>query len=158
MTVAHDAFQVNGPQIIHENIDGELVLINLRKGSYYSTDPIGAQVWDLLVAGCRVKEMQERIQARYDGDPAEVAMAIAAFLDDLEREDLIIKTESPLGNGSPPPETPSERTRFQAPVLNKYRDMEDMLMLDPIHEVEESGWPAPKPAEIRNPPEPRTSE
>jgi hypothetical protein len=31
--------------------------------------------------------------------------------------------------------------------------MEDMLMLDPIHEVEEAGWPMPKPASIPQPPE-----
>jgi hypothetical protein len=27
------------------------------------------------------------------------------------------------------------------PVLNKYTDMQDLLLLDPIHEVDERGWP-----------------
>jgi hypothetical protein len=29
----------------------------------------------------------------------------------------------------------------------KYSDMEDLIMLDPIHEVDESGWPHPKPVD-----------
>ena len=33
-----------------------------------------------------------------------------------------------------------------APVLNKYSDMQDLLLLDPIHDVdEEAGWPTNKP-------------
>jgi hypothetical protein len=35
---------------------------------------------------------------------------------------------------------------FTQPVLEVYTDMQDLLLLDPIHEVdEEAGWPSPKP-------------
>ena len=30
--------------------------------------------------------------------------------------------------------------------LNRYADMKDLLMLDPIHEVDEKGWPSKKEA------------
>jgi hypothetical protein len=30
-------------------------------------------------------------------------------------------------------------------VLQKYTDMADLLLLDPIHEVDEQGWPQPAP-------------
>ena len=34
---------------------------------------------------------------------------------------------------------------FDEPVLHKYEDMKDMLLLDPIHDVDdEAGWPQPK--------------
>ena len=40
-----------------------------------------------------------------------------------------------------------EKPIFQAPSLQKYTDMEEMLALDPIHEVdEEMGWPSAKVA------------
>jgi hypothetical protein len=28
--------------------------------------------------------------------------------------------------------------------LNKYTDMQDLLLLDPIHEVDAAGWPSTK--------------
>jgi hypothetical protein len=33
-----------------------------------------------------------------------------------------------------------------APVLEKYTDMQELLLLDPIHDVEEAGWPKARPA------------
>jgi hypothetical protein len=143
---APDSFQVNAPHVIFENIEGELVLIHMAKGSYYSTDAIGAQLWDLIVAGHRTDEIREWMGASYQGDAAEIARGIQGFLVELQAEELIVRAERPPVNGAERPSIGAGGT-FAPPVLNKYRDMEDMLMLDPIHEVEETGWPAPKPAE-----------
>ena len=30
---------------------------------------------------------------------------------------------------------------FEAPKLSKYTDMEQLLLLDPVHDVDETGWP-----------------
>ena len=141
-----DAFQVNAPHVIFENIEGELVLIHMAKGSYYSTDAIGAQLWDLIVAGHRLDEMREWAGASYQGDVDEIARGVQSFVAELQAEELIVRAERPSMNGGSRPPIAATGT-FATPVLNKYRDMEDMLMLDPIHEVEETGWPAPKPAE-----------
>jgi hypothetical protein len=140
-----DAFQVNAPHVIFENIEGELVLIHMAKGSYYSTDAIGSRLWEMIVAGHRVGEMQKWVGASYQGDAAEIARGVEGFLSELQAEELIVRAERPPVEGATRPEAAGGT--FTAPVLNKYRDMEDMLMLDPIHEVEETGWPAPKPAE-----------
>jgi hypothetical protein len=40
------------------------------------------------------------------------------------------------------PPVVSGRLSFTHPQLQKYTDMQELLLLDPIHEVEESGWPA----------------
>jgi hypothetical protein len=36
---------------------------------------------------------------------------------------------------------PSPREPFAAPALNTFSDMQELLLLDPIHEVDEAGWP-----------------
>jgi coenzyme PQQ synthesis protein D (PqqD) len=141
-----EAFQVNAPHVIYENIEGELVLIHMAKGSYYSTDALGSRLWEMIVTGHREDEMREWVGASYQGDAAEIARGVQGFLAELQAEDLIVRVERAPVNGISRPE-PASGGAFSAPVLNKYRDMEDMLMLDPIHEVEETGWPAPKPAE-----------
>jgi hypothetical protein len=33
---------------------------------------------------------------------------------------------------------------FQPPTLRKYTDMQDLLLIDPIHEVDDLGWPGVK--------------
>ena len=149
---ATDTFRVNSPRVIYENIDGELVLINLEKGSYYSTDSVGAELWDLIVAGCCVTEMHQAIRARYEGDALEIDKAIAEFLSELRGEELIIAAEEAGKSERARPGAGAERRPFLVPVLNKYSDMKDMLVLDPIHDVEERGWPARRA--IENPPSP----
>ncbi len=37
--------------------------------------------------------------------------------------------------------SPPAKTAFVTPELTRYTDIEDMLILDPIHEVDASGWP-----------------
>ena len=36
------------------------------------------------------------------------------------------------------------RQPYSPPVLNSYTDMEELLLLDPIHDVDQAGWPMPK--------------
>jgi len=39
-----------------------------------------------------------------------------------------------------------DRLEFSAPRLDKYTDMQQLLLIDPIHEVsDEQGWPKVKP-------------
>jgi hypothetical protein len=47
------------------------------------------------------------------------------------------------GKAEPEPRSP-EGTAFNPPVLSVYSDMEDLLLLDPIHDVDETGWPQPR--------------
>ena len=52
--------------------------------------------------------------------------------------------------GEAPPEdgeaaAPAGAPAFVVPTLEKYTDMEALLLADPIHEVDEAaGWPKPK--------------
>ena len=37
--------RVNGPDVMHETIDGEVIVINLTSGNYYSVRGVGADIW-----------------------------------------------------------------------------------------------------------------
>ena len=144
----NDVFRVNGPQVISENIDGEVVLVNLEKGIYYSTDQVGAYLWDLIEARRSVQEMRDMIGFRYDADVDQIGTAVGGFLSELRQEELIVPTSPEQERNALDPslaEVPADRLHYRPPALNKYTDMRDLLLLDPIHDVEESGWPVPKP-------------
>ena len=41
------------------------------------------------------------------------------------------------------PDASGEKVAFEPPRLERYTDMKDYFLLDPIHEVDTAGWPRP---------------
>ena len=64
-------------------------------------------------------------------------------LDDLLREGLV----ADAGTGVETPgtlqlsENRQTRRPFEMPTLEKYTDMQDLVLIDPVHQVDEAGWP-----------------
>ena len=141
-------YVVSTQEVVHETIDGEAILLHLGTGSYYSLAGSGAEIWGLIERGHAAEEIGARLGARY-GDEAAVAGAVRDLLDELVAEELVRPAGADVGppNGaSPHPEAPVAE-RFVAPRLQKFTDMQELLLIDPIHEVDEAvGWPEPRPA------------
>jgi coenzyme PQQ synthesis protein D (PqqD) len=139
-----EVYRVNSPRVIFEIIDGELIMVHMDRGAYYTADDVGAAVWDLITSGCTVAEMCRWLAARYEGGAQEIEAGVQSFIERLRAEDLISPAEATDGQAMPAPPVAIQRGRFHPPDLQSYRDMEDMLALDPIHDVEAAGWPVPK--------------
>ena len=71
-----------------------------------------------------------------------------AFVAELLARKLVIETEraSPADGAATEPRS-VDRAAFVPPALTIYEDMADLLLLDPIHDVDEAGWPMPKAAD-----------
>lgn len=140
-------YKVSGPNIIHEAFEDEVILLNMNNGNYYSLAEVGADVWNLIQAGLTTTDILVAIGKRYDGDIPEIASTVNQFITQLQQENLIVEeNQESLDNqqgidalGAIKPE--AVRRPFQAPTLQKFSDMREMLLLDPIHEVDETGWP-----------------
>jgi hypothetical protein len=143
-------FKINSPKVIHETIDGETVIVNLDSGNYYSLDTVGADVWDCMGKNFTVHRIIDTIASRYTGERENIEMAIHQLIDEIQQENLIVINESQesasgaLVDPGDETEPIKERSIFATPVLNKYSDMQDLLLLDPIHDVDETGWPTSK--------------
>ena len=143
------SLKVNEPHVVHETIDGETVLLNLRKGLYYSLNDSGSALWDYLQLtgdpGTAIDLLTSEGQAGHDN----IMSSVKQFLNELIEEELLVH-----GKGTEPvSETEvvsmAERLKsfaadFFPPAMSKYTDMQDLLLLDPIHDVEEEGWPEPR--------------
>lgn len=145
-----ERFSAHTPKVVHETIDGEVVIVNLEKGDYYSLVKAGADIWDGLTSGMSRGEVLENIIQRYDGDRENIEKSVNDFIDQLNNEELIIieaidesKSSNSI-NAIAETNGHTEKLSFEPPSLNKYTDMEDLLALDPIHEVGETGWPNAK--------------
>jgi hypothetical protein len=65
-------------------------------------------------------------------------------LGELEREGLIRPAERPAERLNA---STGQSRQFVPPVLERYDDMEDLLLLDPVHDVDAQGWPQPAPGQ-----------
>jgi Coenzyme PQQ synthesis protein D (PqqD) len=143
-------WRVNQPRVVHETLDGEVVLIDMDTGSYYSLDGVGADVWALIETGAATTdEIVGEIGRRYEGDRLEVEQAAVRLLEELRQEELIVADGTdavkPVAAPAGPDDEVTEKRRFEAPALKKYTDVQELLLLDPIHEVDDTGWPNRSP-------------
>ncbi len=134
--------RVNAPNVIGESIGGEVLIVNLETGAYFSSSGLGDAVWAMVAESGDTAAIVDAVGAHYPGDG--VREAVGAFLDQLLDEGLVVEAGADSGSiaATAPGALPGS---FEAPVLRKYTDMQDLLLLDPIHEVAETGWPAALP-------------
>jgi len=139
-TFDRSEMKIHSPKVSHQSIDGEVVIINLDNGSYYSLLDLGARLWELIAAGWSRAELLDLVAGTYP--ETEASERTAAFLDALVAEGLVSDTP---GAEKRTVEVALPAT-FTAPNLETFTDLQELLMLDPIHEVDAAGWPH-KPAD-----------
>jgi hypothetical protein len=146
--VLQSRIRVNSPQVISEHIDGETVMINLQTGAYYSLNASAARIWGLLPRdrGVLADEVVGVLRSE-QAEAADLAAQVANFLDQLLDEQLVVPVDADGAHARPsegaeiPPATESTSQPWEAPSLTRFDDMQDLLLLDPVHEVDERGWP-----------------
>ena len=124
-------------RIVSEVIDGEVVAIDLDSGRYYSLEGAAARVWEMLQAGHDVEGIAAMVAGDGGLSPDEARLDIQAFVSELAAEGLVI---APDGAGQV-----AQRPGHLPLVLNRYTDMADLIVIDPIHDVDETGWPNRRP-------------
>jgi hypothetical protein len=84
---------------------------------------------------------------RYGVEAPTAQNAVDRFVSELSNEGIIVPLETDGPNGHPPaaPEFATPPGAFGPPRLQKFTDMQELLLLDPIHEVDEAGWPHTRP-------------
>lgn len=142
-------FRINTPQITHQTIEGETIIIDFESGAYFSTDGDGAVIWERIAQTASAAEIHQFLIQQYpQSDPAEMQSHLEQFLRELERESLIVPVDSAAPRMEQPAEAQASAAHggrlFEAPTIFKYTDMQDLLLLDPIHDVDEQGWPMKK--------------
>ena len=147
-------FRANTPDVMHETIDGEVIAINLVSGNYYSFRETGAEIWALIdeLDALSVDELAHALALRYASPPSEIESAVARFLEELVAEGLVARAEGQAESRREPPEQPTgvPTQVFPPPRVEKYTDMQDLVLLDPVHQVDDTGWPRARPEAVRD--------
>lgn len=138
-----DIYQVATTAIIHEVLDDEVIIANLDTGIYYSLRGAGVLMWQLLINQVALPEIIAWLLKKYPHlNSRDCLVWSKQFVDKLLIEDLLIATSLMSEKKSAHFfETLICPSVFSKPCLEKYEEMKNLLMLDPIHEVDAQGWP-----------------
>ncbi len=140
-----EAFRVNQPQVIFESFGDETVLVNLDSGFYYSLGGCAGRVLELVETGSSVSDLVGRLRREFSGDPAEIETLTTRFLAELRDEAILsprpAAASALVGADARPDAAGAPHPPFPSPTVEKFSDMQGLLLLDPIHEVDEAGWP-----------------
>jgi len=141
-------YRINSPNVVREYFDGEIVVVNLESGTYYSLENTSALIWALFEDGKSVEESAEHLSKVYSKSIDETKPLIEKFAKNLVEQELIVGMSQPADVGDLSDSLVAQinvnPTTYSEPALKKYTDMQDLLLLDPIHDVDAAGWPMPK--------------
>lgn len=132
-------YRPNSPPILHETIDHETIIVNLDVGTYYSLNHAASCIWIGLDSGASVERIVRHL-AEQSGTPESVVdQGVRVFLEQLIGEQLVVAR----GDGPELAELDGwpEGRSFETPALSRYTDMQELLLLDPVHDVGIGGWP-----------------
>ncbi len=139
------AWRIRHESVSHDLLNGEVIAIHLGTGVYYSLRGTAAAIWQMLATPASASAIAEALAAAFVVDRVAAEAAAAGFLQQLRDEDLVVEDASMNALVMP---SPAERQPFAAPAIERFADLQDLLLLDPIHDVGTQGWPhqATKPS------------
>ena len=124
-------YRLNEPVVITDVIDGEFVILNLQKGSYYGLDPIGSEIWQRIIAGESVSEIVRSAEGCFGLAATRIGPEIERFVSQLLSEDLITTIDECGTAQAPAAEAGFAAAQYRTPMLAVYADMKNLLALDP---------------------------
>lgn len=84
---------IRNPQVSWRPMGDDCVLLHLETGYYYTLNPVGRFIWDLLASPLQMAEVIARVTDEYDVDGKTAGADVEEILTDLAQENLIVAHE-----------------------------------------------------------------
>lgn len=124
-------YRIREPFVAHEMVDDEVVAVDFSTGSYFSLRGPAGTAWAAL-DGAEARGVDQVASAVAEQHPDAAAVGpVQALLDHLTADGLLERT------GDAGPEAPD----LGPLAYEHFTDMEELILLDPVHDVSETGWP-----------------
>jgi hypothetical protein len=131
--------EVAAPHCVDQAFDGEIIVINMSTGTYYSIRDIGAVAWQDLAAGHAVETVAALAASVVGGSQAVLDFAARVTAEGLMRQ----SANAAAVSGEPHIAAALIGRESAALTFEIFEDMKSLILLDPVHETDETrGWPA----------------
>ncbi len=141
--------RINTPDVSSELVEGEVIAVHLKSGYYYSLHGSAGYIWKKIESGVKLEKIKKDLAKIFSLNEESTSKDVDAFLKELTSESLITEkkekyTEKEKNELSKIEIEALIKDGYEKPHLVRYDDMKDLLLLDPIHDVSEEGWPHKK--------------
>ncbi|MBN9256764.1 MULTISPECIES: PqqD family protein [unclassified Mesorhizobium] len=138
-----DVYAIASKDIVFESFDGEAVVLDLATGKYFGFTDTGSCLWEALSSGVSPEDLV--------GAATRSGQVSAADLDAFVARLLEFGLLAPAAGQAAQPLSQSLVAQLanaaEPAQVDIHDDLADLILVDPIHEVEEpQGWPAVKQA------------
>lgn len=89
MSVTIDSVLVQDKEPATADLDGGVVVLSLRAGSYFGFNPVATEIWNMLAKPCRVGEIFDSLSERHDVDAEILTRDVTPFLQTLVEHQLV---------------------------------------------------------------------
>jgi hypothetical protein len=134
-------FQINTIDVSAEYFDNEVLAINLKTGNYFSLRFSAFVFWKLITGGKSFEDTLVSMSEHYAISVNELTEKFEALLNQLINNELLVGLSS-IENVEDTNWLKELDSKFLEPQFECYTDMQDLLLFDPIHDVDtQVGWP-----------------
>ncbi|WP_168013160.1 PqqD family peptide modification chaperone [Halomonas salinarum] len=85
----NDTLLQRNHDVVAADLDGELVMMNAGKGSYYGISGVGTRAFELLSSPVSINGLVEAITQEYEVTPETCRQDITKFVQELMKNDII---------------------------------------------------------------------
>lgn len=134
------SYRIPQPKIVYEVLNTEVIAIDFDTGNYYALVHVAKQIWQLIEQGATPSQIALKLANHYHREVDLVSADVNHFIEQLLRAGLLEKRVEAMGE-IPECRMAAHGLDYAAPQMQQYTDVQSLLLLDPIHEVAEVGWP-----------------
>lgn len=130
-------YKLNEEKMFADIADGIAIIINSETGIYYGMNRLGTIIYENLINGVSAESIISKIKV-WNSDAEDKFNEYIKFM--IEHEIMIVNSDTQEIAEVLIDETIAKEDEY-IPVVAEYKDAQELLLADPIHEVkEEEGW------------------
>lgn len=136
-------FELSSPDVVAEDFGTEIVVLNLSNGKYFSLIGAAVDIWKDILGGHHPGGLLDQLES----DQYKHTETVRNFILDLIHQGLIRPIQNTV-KSVPSNAAVALINDAEPPNLASFDDMAELILADPIHDVEEDiGWPAKRTTE-----------
>ena len=135
-------YKLNTESFATQSFPEEVIVLDVHKGTYYALTGNAPQAWLALLAGLTIPGISAQIAKRTGSEQHSVETELSRFVAELVEDTVLLPREAEDVPAAQAADGLSTITEYLGFVCDKHSDLDELLVLDPIHDVNpQKGWP-----------------
>lgn len=79
------------PDVLARELGDDTVLLDLKSGTYFGLDKVGARIWELVMGGQSEESILDALTEEFDGERSAMRADLHRLLDEMAEQGLITR-------------------------------------------------------------------